>query len=162
MWLTVLCCIFCLSFTASCYSETWCYSGHISLAFPHSGSNYHTEPQVWNTSNFFELSTNFCPSSSYPPRAKACPLPQSCFKFIQTFCFLLLTIQWQDLFPGSFLTTLYFHDWTSRWSSVFFILERTSHHVSSYMWLLKELLGTQHFLKYWNVCIWRWVVFAGS
>jgi hypothetical protein len=26
---------------------------------------------------------------------------------------LLLTIQWQDLFPGSFLTTLYFHDWTS-------------------------------------------------
>ncbi|KAG6774989.1 hypothetical protein POTOM_018409 [Populus tomentosa] len=61
---------------ASCYSETWCYSGHISLAFPHSGSNYHTEPQVWNTSNFFELSTNFRPSSSYPPRAKACPLPQ--------------------------------------------------------------------------------------
>jgi len=113
MWLTVLCCIFCLSFTASCNSETWCYSGHISLAFPHSGSNYHTEPQVRNTSNFFELSTNFCPSSSYPPRAKACPLPQSCFKFIQTFCFLLLTIQWQDLFPGSFLTTLYFHDWTS-------------------------------------------------
>ncbi|KAJ6305988.1 hypothetical protein OIU78_021336 [Salix suchowensis] len=34
------------------------------------------KPQVWNTSNFFELSTNFCPSSSHPPRAKACPLPQ--------------------------------------------------------------------------------------
>lgn len=57
--------------TASSNYATRCYGSCISSTFPHSGSNNYSEPQVWNTSNFSEFSTNCFPSSCCPPRAKA-------------------------------------------------------------------------------------------
>lgn len=58
-------------YTASSNSATRCHGSCISPTFPHPGSNYHTEPQVRNTCNFFEFSTNCFPSNSCSPRTKA-------------------------------------------------------------------------------------------
>ncbi|XP_059440093.1 ATP-dependent DNA helicase Q-like 1 isoform X2 [Corylus avellana] len=63
---------------ASSNSAARCYCSCISSTFPHSGSNNYSEPQVWNTSNFSEFSTNCFPSSSCPPRAKARKDEPSC------------------------------------------------------------------------------------
>lgn len=91
---------------ASSYSATRCYSRCMSLTFTHSGSDNHTEPQFWNTSNLFEFTTNCIPSSSCPQRAKVRTLFSLCFGLWGLpFCFLWKNNSLQEILLDNISTS---------------------------------------------------------
>lgn len=64
-------CLSCILSTASCNSLSGCYHSRLPFTVTYSRSDCHTEPQVCNTSDISEFSTNYFPSISSHPRAEA-------------------------------------------------------------------------------------------